>query len=355
MKKTLTTIYAIFCTLLLTAGLLLVFCFAWQSGTADVIQSLLGMLLGFILAPTIHEIGHVVFASASKMNVVYVKCFCLKIYEKNGKKHLGLAMPFSPDETQVLPTQSDDMQKRAMGYALGGLIFGGAFLFCVVLAAILLTVFGHTQYILWGIAPYATYLFLLNVMPLEYASGKTDMLVCVGLKKGYDAEKNMLAAMEIQAHLAEGQSFAEMNPFLYFDVPQLCEEEPLFAVMLDLRYHYYLEKGDLEKAASNLNRLISIAEDLPDNIYEKIAAEAVYMHSVRGELAEAEAVAQECKDFLKEETATAKRVLAAWSKASGQKDFIPPLLMQGRACLETEKIAGVRKFEEILLSRISEE
>ena len=95
------------------------------------------------------------------------------------------------------------------------------------------------NYILWGILPYTGYLFLLNVLPLEYPNGKTDIGVYVGIKKGEAAEKNMLSAMEIQGQLAEGKSFSEIDEMLYMDVPQLCEDEPMFAVMLDLRYRYY--------------------------------------------------------------------------------------------------------------------
>ena len=101
---------------------------------------------------------------------------------------------------------------------------------------------GKNELSLWGMVPYAAYLFLLNLPPVEYASGKTDTLVYLGLKKGYDGEKNMLSAMEIQGQLYEGKSFAEIDETLYFDNPQLCEDEPLFAVMLDLKYRYFLEK-----------------------------------------------------------------------------------------------------------------
>lgn len=352
MKRKLSTIYAIFCTLLLVAGFLSVFYFAWQKGITDTVKCLVGFLYGFIATSVFHELGHVAFANAAKMRYVYIKCFCVRVYEANGKKRVRLASPFAPDETQVLPKKGGNMQKRASAYALGGLIFSFILIAVTVTAAVLVTVLADASYLLWGMLPYMGYSFLLNAMPLEYPNGKTDTLVYIGLKKGYDAEKNMLAAMEIQGQLSEGKSFAEIDESLYFDLPQLCEDEPLFATMLDLRYRYYLEKGDMQNAAACLNRLVSIIDYMPLAEAEKIAAELVYMNALRGEMAEAEENAKACQAFLREDNATAKRILAAWSKANGQTEFVEKLLAQSAECLQREKIAGVKKFEQILLARI---
>lgn len=352
MKKNLATIYAIFCTLLLAAGFVLCFVFAWKAGTWETAECLLGLVLGFALAPVLHETGHIVFAEAANMQLVYAKFFCLRIYEKEGKKRLGFASPFSPDETQVVPKSGGDMQRRATLYTLGGLIVGGAFLLIILAAAILCTALNATRFTLWGMIPYSAYLCLLNLPPVEYASGKTDTLVWRGIRKGYDGEKTMLAAMEIQGQLFAGKSFSEIDKKWYFDLPQLCEDEPLFAVMLDLKYRYFLEKEELVQAADCLNRLAGSQAYLPDAEVEKLAAELTYMHALRGDLESAEESGKLCKEYLQSETASAKRILLAYAKAAGKTEALAPLKEQAEKCLESEKIAGVRKFEEILLSRI---
>lgn len=352
MKRRISTIYATFCTLLLVAGFAAVFFFAWKASVPDTVKCLVGLVLGFVLTPIYHEIGHVVFAKAAKMDCVYVKCFCLRFYRENGKKRMAFASPFAPDETQVLPKCGGDMQKRAAAYSLGGLAFGLLLIFLIAACAVCSQIFLTPNYLLWGLLPYPCYSFLLNVAPAEYPSGKTDTAVYIGLKKGYDAEKNMLAAMEIQGQLSQGKTFAKIDEGLYLNQPQLCEDEPLFAVMLDLKYRYYLEKGDMEKAAACLNRLASVLDYMPLAQAEKVAAELVYMASLRGEMDVAEENAKACQTFLKGESVTAKRILAAWSKASGQTDFVSALLAQAQDCLGNEPILGVRKFEEILLSRM---
>ncbi|MBQ8229389.1 MAG: hypothetical protein IJZ32_01690 [Clostridia bacterium] len=352
MKKGFSTAYAVLCTVGLAVGFLLAFFFAWRSGVGGAVESVCGLLLGFALAPIVHELGHIALAKSKNMHCVYAKFFCFRIIDEKGKKKFGFASPFAADETQVLPKSGGDMLRRATAYTLGGLVFEGVFLALVLFVAILLSCLGHTSYLLWGIVPYAAYLFALNLLPLEYASGKTDMLVYIGLKKGYPAEKTMLSAMGIHGRLYEGTSFSEIPEDLYFELPQLPEDEPLFAVVLDLRYRYYLEKGDCEKAADQLNRLVQAQAYLSDAELEKIAAELVYMHAVNGDVERAEESGKLCREYLQGETATAKRVLAAYSVACGKTEAVEPLLKQAETALNSERIAGVRKFEKILLSRI---
>ncbi len=352
MKRGLANVYAIICTLLLAGGFISVFVFAWNTGVWQIVECLLGLFVGFALSSMLHELGHVCFAQIADMEYVYVKCFCFKIYFENGKKRFGFASPFAPDETQVLPRSSGNMQKRTILYTVGGLIFGSVFLLLTLAGAIVCTVFQTTDFLLWGMVPYAAYLVLLNVAPLEYASGKTDVLVFWGIRKGHDAEKTMLSAMEIQGRLYEGKSFAEIEEKYYFDLPQLCEDEPLYAVMLDLKYRYYLEKEDYERAADSLNRLASAQAYLPDVEIEKLAAELTYMHSLRGDWESAEESGKLCRTYLQSEEVSAKRILLAYSKAFGKEEALEPLLAQARECLKKERIAGVRKFEEALLARI---
>ncbi len=351
MKRRLTKIYAVLCTLLLAAGFVAVFYFAWQRGIDEGISALVSFAVSLFLAPFVHELGHAVFAGGVNMQILYCKFFCFKFFRKNGRLKLGFASPFAPDQTQVIPKSGGNMKKRAGAYTLGGLVFSGVFLALILTPAVWLACIGHFKGNLFGYVPYMGYLFLLNILPVEYASGKTDALVFRGIKKDFDAEKVMLSAMEIQGELYAGKSFAEIDESLYFDLPQLCEDEPLFAVVLDLRYRYFLEKEDYEQAADCLNRLAQAQAYLTDNEVEKIAAELTYMHALRGDLESAEESGKICKNYLTLDTVTAKRVLAAYSKTAGKTEAIAPLLQQAEACLPWE-IKGVAKAEKILLSRI---
>ena len=353
MKRLTTAAYAVFSTILLGGGFVTAFAFAWSAGLTETLFCLLGLLTGLILSPVLHEIGHLFFAKVTDMEWIYAKFFCFKLYRSAGKKRFGLASPFAADMTQVTPRSGGDMQKRASLYTLGGLIFGGVFLLVVVTAAILTTVFGETQYFLWGILPYAAYLFFLNLAPLTYASGKTDALVYAGIRKDEPTERVMLSAMEIQGRLFAGESFGQIEEKLYFDLPQLCEDEPLFHVILDLRYRYYLEKGETEKAFDCLDRLLQAQAYLSDEEREKLAAELVYLHASFGNREGAESYGKGCRNYLAQEGITQKRILAAYAAAFGSAENARLLIAQAEQAEEKELFQGVVKFERILLSRIS--
>ncbi len=350
MKRKLTTVYAILCTLLLAVGLVLVFWQAWQKGIIDTVAAICGFALGFVFAPLLHELGHYVIGKNVNFLCVYFKAFCFQFRLMNGKYRFSFVSPFAPDQTQMIPKSGGNMYDRANIYTLGGLIFGGGFLAITVLIAIL-----AKNFVAWGIVPYTAYLFLLNLPATEYASGKTDSLIHRGIKKGGEEEKCMLSAMEIQGRLYEGKAFSEIDEGLYFDLPQLCEEQSLYAVLLDLRYRYHLDKGEEEKAAECLNRLALSQAYLSDEEVEKVAAELTYMHAVRGNIEGAEESGKLCKEFLAGESATAKRILAAYSLAVGKIEAIAPLKEQAKIALQKEKIVGVKKFEEKLLTRIKTE
>ncbi len=352
MKRSGAVMYALFITALLIFGIVTVFYFAWKIHYVQAILALVGVLLSFILAPTLHELGHLWFAKSAKMECVFIKFFCFKLYRKSGKLRFGFASPFSADQTQVVPKTGGNMRNRARLYALGGLICSGACLVAFAVSAVVLALVGRPSFVFFGVLPYFGYLFLLNVLPLEYASGKTDVLIAKGIKNSAPAERTMVAAMEIQGQLYEGKSYAEIDESLYFDLPQLCEDEPMFAVILDLRYRYYLEKEDLEKAGDCLNRLAQIQCYIPDKEIEKLAAELTYMHCLLGDVERATESGKLCAEYLQGDSVLAKRVLLAFSLATGKTEAVEPLIKQASEAIKTERLEGVRKYEELLLSRL---
>ena len=347
-------IYAAACTLLLLGFYAVVFFFAYSSvhATQNIIKAVVGMALGLFLAPAVHELGHVYFAKTQNMRIEYVKFFCFKWIRKQGKLRFAFASPFTAEQTQVIPKKGGNMQKRAGKYTLGGLAFSGALINALAVYLLISGCFFDVSYFALGVIPYVLYLFLLNVLPVEYASGKTDMFVYIGMKKGYDAEKVMLSAMEIQGRIFAGESFAEMDEKLYFDLPVLCEDEPLFLVITDLRYRLYLERGDVENAGKELNRLASLEEYMTVEEKIKTAIELAYMHALTGDRENALQNAQFCKAYLGEDRLESKRALIALALAVGKKEDAEKLINDAEKLLENEKNLGIKKFESILLSRM---
>ena len=95
-NRTLATAYAVFCTLLLVAGGVVCFAFAWQDGITAMVESIAGLLVGVVLAPIFHELGHVAFAKAVGMELAYVKMFCFAWIRRGKKLRFRMVSPFAP-------------------------------------------------------------------------------------------------------------------------------------------------------------------------------------------------------------------------------------------------------------------
>lgn len=354
MKRLFGMFYATLLILLMVAGeIVIIFGFADRLGWQGIVWGIFGFALSCIFAPTFHELGHVAFAKAQGMRLKMTKFSFFRFAEREGKLRFSFASPFSTEETQAIPVRGGNMKKRALWYTAGGLIFGGIYAAALTVGALLVSLTSSSAaFLFWGGLPYAAYLFFLNLPPCVYKSGKTDGAVFRGIAKNFPAESVMVSAMEIYGRLSEEKSFSEIDKKYYFDVPQLPEDEPVYAMILDLRYRYYLEKGETERAADCLNRLASAAEYLPGENFEEIAAELVYMHSLNGDAARAEEAGKLCRGYLSKETATAKRILSVYSFMRGETEAAKKLKEQAGELLEREPIGGVRKFERILLARI---
>ena len=88
MKRKLTTVYAVGLLVLLLGAMVAVAAFAF-SEIDTLIKAFVGLALAFVLAPVCHELGHLVFALACQMRVVYLKCFCFRYRKENGKGKLS--------------------------------------------------------------------------------------------------------------------------------------------------------------------------------------------------------------------------------------------------------------------------
>ena len=87
-------IYAIALLLLMAAGECLVVYFAWTkagTGVAATAYAIGGFLLAIILASTVHELGHIVFAKAQGMRFVMTKFSFFSFWEENGKMEKELS------------------------------------------------------------------------------------------------------------------------------------------------------------------------------------------------------------------------------------------------------------------------
>ena len=78
------------------------------------------------------------------------------------------------------------------------------------------------------------------------------------------------------------------------------------------------------------------------------------MHILNGDFERANECAKLCENYLRTDTVSAKRVLAAYSAAAGKKQETKELIAQAQQLMENTFITGQDKFERILLGKIEQ-
>ena len=200
-------------------------------------------IVSFLTASAFHELGHALFGLFSRVHA-----------RLSAKSVLTI---FSTSSVEVIPKTDKKIKRRMIATTLGGLVINLLF---IVIGILALTV---PQIPSWlsGIAVYNLVLFLFNISPLEYNSGKSDGLVICELIKNEDSAKVMLAVLTVQAQVLNGKPIKEVEEKLLFDLPQIQEDEPAFISLTELRAEYFAAKGDTANAQKYKSRFEQLKKD----------------------------------------------------------------------------------------------
>lgn len=195
--------------------------------------------LFFPLAAVLHELGHKLFGALSGMKV-----------------RLGRFAVFSPSSCTVEPVSAKNIRRGFILTACGGMAVN--FIFAV--AGIVCLCFGAAAFASF-IAPSSLYLLIINAVPTGSAAEATDMRVIADAAKNTAEWRVLERALTIQGMLCGGTPIAQIDEKLFFDVPQIAEDEPAFIMLVSLRAEYFAARGDEEAARMWSERLEQLKND----------------------------------------------------------------------------------------------
>ncbi len=213
-----------------------------QSIIIFIVATFLSIPLGNIL----HEGGHLLFGTCCGMKVKMDKQPFLKSL-------------FYSNSCQVVPRRDAFVKGKFVITTFGGLFINAI---CVVFGVLALLIEGMPA-IVATIAPWSLYLLLVNGLPLEYQSGKTDMLVALEVITNDDSGRVLINILRVQAQ-ANKKGLENIEEDLLFNLPQLPEDNVYFIILTYLRYKYYLARGEQAQSQKYYARLAEIIEYLPD-------------------------------------------------------------------------------------------
>lgn len=248
---------------------------------SNVFSALLKISVGALIAGFIvtfmHELGHLIAGKRNGFAFAEMRVWFFR-WRKNGKKTNFSLCWFGEEAgyTDMMPKTTENIEKRFKKMVRGALI--ASFVAMIIgVPPLFIKTLPVWIYCIWGsFFPVGAYVFFGNALPMLNEGLSNDGAVLSGIKKGDDSMKVALSVLKIQAEMYQGKTPKEVDESLYFNLPQLPEDDPNFVLLLNARYNYYLDLGDYENAKKVTARLLSLEEDMPKAYTFPIKTDALY-------------------------------------------------------------------------------
>lgn len=234
------------------------------------------IVVGFILT-LVHELSHLISGKINGFQFSAITIWFLKWYkEKNKVKFKFTIFGEEAGYTEMIPKTCENLAIRYKNMALAGPI-SSLVLALVGIVPLFFNFLPAWLFCGWALfLPLGIYFFLSSLLPSSSGGVRNDGGVIYGINKNDDSTKVMLNILSIQAQMFQGKTPAQVDKSLYFDLPQLPEDDINFIMLLNARYLYHLDKGEYQKATKITDRLISLAEDMPKEFLATIMTDALY-------------------------------------------------------------------------------
>ena len=321
-----------------------------------IIRFLIGAIIAGFLNTVAHELGHYF---AGKKNGFAFSSMVIWFFKwkkvKNKTKFEFVMMGDEAGYTEMIPTQTEDIDRKFIKMTNGG-----------IFASLIITIFGIPPlfmgflpiwiYSIWSMfLPVGLYYFFGTYLPTCSGGMLNDGAVVSSIKKKTDSSLVMINLLKIQAQLYSGKTPKEVDENLYFDLPQLPEDDINFAMLLNSRYAYYIDKEDYENAKKVTERLLSLEDYLPKNFIQIIKTDALYNACTFNFNEDvADELLYEVEDYLNNvNTATNMRVKIAYlTKISGETENLDIFFKKGYIESKREQLKGLGLYEAKLLDKL---
>ena len=303
------------------------------------LYALLGVLISFILAPFVHELGHLIVGLILGFRLVSFNLSFIKL-QFYKKFRISLVKPYAFGETVFLPKTPDKYPEKLRLTTIAGLVFSVAYM--LVGMAIVFLSTNLKLVLLLGI-PYhvSAYVLLLNVLPFKSDSDGA-LLFSYSLKGSVYNEMtyNVLSASaEIMCGVEPKDVSARYLTEFYLSYDY-------YSVMLKyLRYIAFLWR-DEESAFKELFD-ISDLDKVPDSLYEIVYKELFFASVVRGDVGFIKAHEDIVVGYLEDDSPSNYRIHAVYRQFKGDEEWAKIIIDSGLKNLSGDD--GLSKYEKRLL------
>lgn len=329
----------------------------------DMLTLILMFAVGAVVAGLIntfaHELAHLIVGKKngfafSSINVWFFKWTKVKNRIRFDFVMLGGEAGY----TEMIPTTCENLDVRLLKMTKGGLIASFIMMF-IGLPPLFISGLSSWIYCVWSMfLPVGIYFFFGNALPMTNEGVLNDGGVVSGIKNKTDSMVVALSVLAVQAEMYSGKLPSEIDNKLYFELPQLPEDDPNFAMLLNARYLYYLDKEDYENAKKVSDRLLSIVEYMPKSYQFAAKTDALYNACTFDYNEEiADDLMYELEKFLNNvnTSTTVRAKLAYLINVKGEKDCFDVFYKKGLKEADRCQIKGFGEFEKKLLNLLKKD
>ncbi|MDE7087885.1 MAG: hypothetical protein K2O67_06810 [Clostridia bacterium] len=250
--------------------------------------------LGGFFVEMVHEGAHFLFGAMLSMGVKVPK---IRLFKSSS--------------VEVFPKGAKGLRARFIITAGAGLFFD----FLLIALGVVAFAVPSVTPVLGIMLPYAFYQFVVNVIPTEYAGGKTDgALIVEGFSRN-PVSQVLFAVLKIQGLIGAGVPLKEIDESLFLDVPQIAEDELYFIILTQLRFEYYEATGNDPEAYKYFLRYKDLIQYLPS----EYRGDSVASKRAKIELED------EAEEMQEEETVTLEEIKAQVEQTAAKPETVEPV------------------------------
>ncbi len=329
----------------------------------EMVDALLKIFLGAVVAgffhAFFHELGHLIFGKKSGFVFSSMTVWFLR-WKKVKNKIKFEFCPFGDEAgyTEMIPSSDQDLSTRLKNITIGGSVFTLA-LTLLGIPALFISRLSLWIFAFWSMLfPVGVYMFFDSILPSINYGVRNDGAVLYGLKKNDDVAIVTLNILKIQSLLYNGKTPKEIDESLYFDLPQLPEDDNNFILLLNLRYAYYLDKEDYENAKKVTARLEGLMDDISKYYHGPIMTDALY-NACTFDFNEkkADEITEDYEKFLNNvnNSSTIRAKLAYLTYVKGETEAFDIFYKKGLKEASRCQLRGIAILEEKLLEKIKKD
>ena len=247
----------------------------------DMVMAVVKIAVGAIIAGFIntiaHELGHYFVGKKNGFAFSAITIWFLRWQKVKNKVKFSFCM-FGDEAgyTEMIPTSTENLGEKFKKMASAG--YKVSFVLMLIgIPALFIKALPVWIFCIWSMfLPIGAYFFFGSFLSASNEGFLNDGAVVSSIKNGDDTSKVTINLLAIQAQLYNGKTPAEVDEDLYFNLPQLPEDDINFIMLLNARYLYYLDKGDYENAKKVTDRLVGLTEDMPKALIAPVMVDALY-------------------------------------------------------------------------------